>query len=913
MWPGPLDENGNPPQDCAVYDQIYEIYLRDIVQYEETGFINENLENWPWQLGAPVVDGDGIPDNYDLAAGDRPQILGHQTAWWVMNDRGNTHETTKTEPLGIEIQVSAFSASSSNEHINNATLYQYKIIYKGNAPLEDAYFGIFQDVDLGNFSDDYVGSDSTLGMGYAYNGDNLDEGTTGYGDAPPAVGFDILQGPLVDSDGLDNNQNGQIDEPGERLSMTSFGFFDSGLRGDPESGPDYYNLMQGKWTDGQPFTVGGDGRNFSNIPTTFFFSGDPVTRQGWTENNPDPIGSLAPPLPPADRRSAVSSGPFEMQPGDVQEITFAVVWARGADNLDSVSKLRDASIEVQAAFDAGFEIELPDSAPLGAVSLAAPDNGVSQQPLDAFLQWQALPQPTAFEVQWDVDAGFPAPFSEEAAGSSTFRLSGLLPNQQYYWRVRAVNAGEYGPWSDTWNFTTSDVTLGSGIINIQGFMTTQNAAGPIDPPDMAAFAFDDLGFPILEGSLTPEGSYPDPGRPTSGVEQSSNGSVWGIHTGGPSRRLFENDNGQSFLERTIFNRGNAEIFGTHDYEWRFTQQCLDTMDGTIAEGDCLAWKAFSDGSTIEVPFELWNIRNPADETDDYRMIPIICEELCGAGTTDGVFDIGGDHESSPDLDDPYTDWVYWYNVDSDMPSVGEEDYVDYFFGSAQPGEEALGRTVLVQLDGGTAAPYDVALPEPGTTFRIASGPLSAPILSSPLNNGIQQSTTTSMYWNAIPSIYHIQIDRTPDFESPIINFDFIEQPFFQTEDLPGNTSYFWRVRMIGSMGQPISAWSETWQFTIPVNVGTDLPEAPLTFSLEQSYPNPFNNNTTIRYAVAENTEVLVEVFDTLGRRVSTLVNETQPAGWHEVSFSASNLPSGMYFYRIKASHFTETKTMVVMR
>ena len=76
--------------------------------------------------------------------------------------------------------------------------------------------------------------------------------------------------------------------------------------------------------------------------------------------------------------------------------------------------------------------------------------------------------------------------------------------------------------------------------------------------------------------------------------------------------------------------------------------------------------------------------------------------------------------------------------------------------------EALARTVLVQLDGGTAPPYDVALPEPGTIFRIASRPASAPILSSPLNDGIQQTATTALYWHAIPATYQLQIATTSD-------------------------------------------------------------------------------------------------------------------------------------------------------
>ena len=367
FWAGPLDESGNPPADCRPFDKIYNIYLRDIIEYEQTGEITDNLANWPWQMGAPVIDGDGDPENYNLAGGDRPEIQGHQTLWWVMNDLGNLHERTQSAAIGLEVQVTAFAAASDNEHINNATIYRYKIIYKGDAPFEDVYLGMYNDVDLGNFHDDYVGSDTTLGLGYAYNADNFDEGEEGYGEAPPAVGFDIIQGPLVNNDGLDNDNDGAIDESDERLSMTTFTFHSSGggVLGDPERGPDFYGYLQGRWKDGQPFTVGGWGRDFSNIPTTFFYPGDPVTREGWTELTPDPFNGTQDPIPPADRRSILGSGPFTMQPGDIQEITISVVWAKGRDNLDSITKLREASIEVQAAIDAGFNIDLPAAEPFG--------------------------------------------------------------------------------------------------------------------------------------------------------------------------------------------------------------------------------------------------------------------------------------------------------------------------------------------------------------------------------------------------------------------------------------------------------------------------------------------------------------------------------------------------------------------
>ncbi|MEX0843624.1 MAG: alpha-amylase family glycosyl hydrolase, partial [Balneolaceae bacterium] len=75
---------------------------------------------------------------------------------------------------------------------------------------------------------------------------------------------------------------------------------------------------------------------------------------------------------------------------------------------------------------------------------------------------------------------------------------------------------------------------------------------------------------------------------------------------------------------------------------------------------------------------------------------------------------------------------------------------------------------------------------------------------------------------------------------------------------------------------------------------------PNTFRLNQNYPNPFNPSTVISYQLAGNSEVTLEVFDMLGRKVSTLVNERKSAGSYQVNFDASNLSSGMYFYRLQA-------------
>mgnify|MGYP000668574014 CR=1 FL=1 len=94
---------------------------------------------------------------------------------------------------------------------------------------------------------------------------------------------------------------------------------------------------------------------------------------------------------------------------------------------------------------------------------------------------------------------------------------------------------------------------------------------------------------------------------------------------------------------------------------------------------------------------------------------------------------------------------------------------------------------------------------------------------------------------------------------------------------------------------------------------------PTDFELSQNYPNPFNPSTTIRYAIPNESKVSITVFNLLGQQVSTLVNDIQSAGYHEVEFNASELSSGVYLYRINAvsnigsREFTSTKKFVLLK
>lgn len=88
---------------------------------------------------------------------------------------------------------------------------------------------------------------------------------------------------------------------------------------------------------------------------------------------------------------------------------------------------------------------------------------------------------------------------------------------------------------------------------------------------------------------------------------------------------------------------------------------------------------------------------------------------------------------------------------------------------------------------------------------------------------------------------------------------------------------------------------------------------PATFRLGQNYPNPFNPSTVIRFEIIRPVEVQLSVFDMLGRKVATLVNEYKSAGQYEVRWVAEGVPAGVYFYHLRAGGFSETRSLTVLK
>jgi hypothetical protein len=101
---------------------------------------------------------------------------------------------------------------------------------------------------------------------------------------------------------------------------------------------------------------------------------------------------------------------------------------------------------------------------------------------------------------------------------------------------------------------------------------------------------------------------------------------------------------------------------------------------------------------------------------------------------------------------------------------------------------------------------------------------------------------------------------------------------------------------------------------VSTSVGVDDKlNTPLAFNLAQNYPNPFNPSTTIKYSIPELSKVKLTLFNLLGEEVTTLVNEEKIAGNYTVEFNASALPSGVYFYQLRAGEYTAVKKMLLLK
>lgn len=411
FWPGPIHpETGiTDAPVCEDWDRFFEVQGQEIDQhilnYEAAArgeadytedMIPFGVKGWPgkgnqyffdvWGFELPNTpqalagfhdaDSDGF---YDPLKGDYPiiEIRGcekplypDEMIFWIYNDQGGgaPHGESNGQAIKMEIQVQTF-AFETNDEINDMTFQRYKLINRADEDIQNTYFAMWVDPDLGCHSDDYVGCDTARSFAFIYNADAVDGqpgtdcagGVPTYGFEVPVVGVDYFRGP-VDPDDIIIDPITNRPRPRE-LGMSSFTYFNNGAgppgTQDPGTALEFYNYLRGLWRDGTPFTFGGDGYNPGSVDSIeFAFPSVP----NLTGTNHWSMCTEA--LPEYDRRTVQASGPFRLVPGAINELIVGVVWVPDfAYPCPDVSRILFADDISQSLFDNCFEIPDGPTAP----------------------------------------------------------------------------------------------------------------------------------------------------------------------------------------------------------------------------------------------------------------------------------------------------------------------------------------------------------------------------------------------------------------------------------------------------------------------------------------------------------------------------------------------------------------------
>jgi len=167
--------------------------------------------------------------------------------------------------------------------------------------------------------------------------------------------------------------------------------------------------------------------------------------------------------------------------------------------------------------------------------------------------------------------------------------------------------------------------------------------------------------------------------------------------------------------------------------------------------------------------------------------------------------------------------------------------------------------------------------------------------------------------------FELYLDTDPDFSHPKIFYDIADTCYSPPpiDSLKPERTYFWKV-LAKNIGHD-SLWSnqKNWGFFVKRGASAVLPQlagtVPVRYSLKQNYSNPFNATTTIPFDLPQRSKVKLIILDLKGREITTLLKEELPAGVHQVVFDATELPSGVYLYRIQTEDFCQTRKLLLVK
>lgn len=1027
---------------------------------------DNDWRSWPVAKGAPFIDRNGngvydppppfsstfIPDSLISQNRDEPGVAGQnlslpadQVLWTVYNDLDQAQSLgfEGSNPLGLEVQSTVWGYKG-NYQIGNVVFRRYRIINKGGVItsgttkgsfwIDSMYVAQWSDSDIGNNTDDLAGCDSTQSLAYVYNGSTLDANFSSYGLPPPAVGYDIVSGPMVPASPNDTAIFNLRYRRGYRnLPMSGFSYFGSGS---PYSDPVFgdYLTGTGRWWNMlrgyAPLGTLTDPPVYYSYPPTLYptkfpLSGDPTQAVG-PKNFIDGQGQQYS-FHMGDRRTVSSTGPFSLAPGDTQEVVVALVAGLGADRLSSISVMKSIDRAVQQTYSGLFRygqpvfkagVSYPNSATAALTSEAI---GATPRPASISVRVSGLQGSTIASVFLYDDGGH----GDGIAGDGRYANTIQIPRQQsaiYLDATLTYNDGNIVTYTSVTDFLTTAGTLSA--INPVVFSDNLNSDGNLNPGENIRFGFTAVnGTSFLQSPIT----CFVPTSQTNKIDKVVTLPL--LNPGGRSSLSYGSQDPNSYLEFTVPSSFRDSVIAVPIVfadslrnHWHDTLIfVVKPLSVPIKSSVVRHIRGQADGS-----FDVIVVNPSAVRNHIYLIVGV--DSLPGTqgmrgfsliDSTDGRVLLR--NHTLPDAlghEVPVTDGFKVIRG-----TIGDSSHVGMKSWEIPSGTRRLspvGGVTGIGLEGfssaGDPTAYDVANGTIGMAGHFTFGGIGTTLKSADYHNVLLQwAAVPSTLWDprvapidanyskayrwlrsvpvggtaADPSFapwiinrgsgYPYQdysygvpfsawdLETTPPsrlavghFENNVVGglidgrywpgltgvdnsvareFAFIfKAPYSTTADpafmtnLSNNATLplMWVMTCVrrndppySSSDQfkinayhPVSA-ADAWIFNPTVTeVASTL--VPQQFSIDQNYPNPFNPSTTIAFTLPHPTDVSLKIYNLLGQEIATLIEEKIGEGrhirvWNGTNRSGQIVASGIYFYRLQAGEFVETKKMILLR
>ncbi len=974
--------NGSPDDPQLPAHRIYKarryegVWWNGLEPITRTRLLKD-LAEWPVAYGAPWTDANANsiydPDTNVWKQGgatDTPLMTGDEVLWFVSNDLDaqRTLNLYGSQPMGLEIQTMLW-ASNGHPLLENVVFREYTIINKGSETITDMYLGAWEDMDLGDAADDYIGVDTSLGLAYVYNSAPRD---TAYG-LPPASGTLWLQTPVAPNPGRTARFGLGTREGYSNLPMSGFVFYINGdpiysdpTMGLPEGSDQMMFNLQGLFWDGAPFI---DPTN--SEPVRSALAGDPVLRSGWIDGIVHEAN---------DRRSMSSCGSFTLAPGDSQKVILARLAATEGNHLLSVRELRNNARRLQ---DLYRNYPMGVTAPMFTSSITYPTastyrvqvNGGPFVPNTTQVE-SILRSADGSEIQRVtlVDDGA---HGDGLAGDGVFggALEGNAANGSAELYCLSTTSDGIGEWfvndgialpgeahlrvaeivSDSRNFdgeanpgenvrlrlrieNNTGMTLGpwhcflrdsmSWLANrsVLRFDIQTVANGSSEPAYNPDDAGSYLSFTIPES--TPPGSILR--LPVTMI--AGNGCVWEdtlllqveAFTEAPISGLFEHVQGPASgsLGYVVVDRSALT-----DHDYRITIEGEDFQVKTMHVEDVTL------GTTLYRGLPVPNLLAHGTQIIDGWRITL------GTAQNFRAYEQNGQpHPDRPLLvDGQFSEPARaWFGLYQNMLLIGED-----FFGSKLGLYDAVPVRLFFNRSHGQKAMEWLRGASPNYGYQgYFDIPLQAYDIGDPMrprqlmvgfveqNGGAAHDNT----WRPTQEVNDreylfifrddysdvVDIKFQSSIQTSAENLDILYSlwPLLSSDnlDFEDGDSYTITPRI------PVSN-RDVYILANPrlLEIRTEAAR-PEAIALHQNYPNPFGSGssgggtvTSIRFDTPVEGHVRIAVYDLFGRRVAMILDQTLPAGKHRTRFDASALSSGTYVLTLDSDGQRVSRTMMVMK